>query len=154
MVDATQQRAEVLALDVLHGEELKALDFTDVVYPTNVGMSDLTGHAHFAPKPFERVSVVCELIGKKLQGDGLIESEVVGMVHLTHATFSHSLDDAVAAENAARTEATMGIFDGGRLGCFRRRFSRGGGELIERLSAGRAKATPVGGRVRAGWAIH
>ena len=155
MVDATQQRAEVLALDVLHGEELKALGFTDVVYPTNVGMRDLSGHAHFAPKPFEREFVLRELLGKKLQGDGLIESEVVGMVHLTHAALSHSLDDAVTAENAARAEAAMRIFDAcGRLGFFRRGFSRGGGKLIERLSAGRAKATPVGDRVRAGWAIH
>ena len=57
--------AKVFTLDVLHGEELKAFDLTDVVYPTNVWMRDLPRRAHFTTKPFERALVLRELLGKR-----------------------------------------------------------------------------------------
>ena len=43
-----EQRREVLAVHVFHGDERRAFDFADVVHAADVGMRDLAGDADFA----------------------------------------------------------------------------------------------------------
>ena len=65
--DAAQQGSEVLAIDVLHGEEMLAVHLADVVDATNIGMRDLAGVAHFSMKSGESRGIFLERGGKKLQ---------------------------------------------------------------------------------------
>ena len=48
--NAAQQRSQVLAVDVLHGEEVLALDLADVVNAADIRMRNLTRVSHFGVK--------------------------------------------------------------------------------------------------------
>ena len=45
--DALEQRAQVLAVDILHRQERRPIDFVDVVDAADVGVRHLTRHPHF-----------------------------------------------------------------------------------------------------------
>ena len=107
--DATQERAEILPFDVLHGEKHETIRFADVVDTAHVGMGDLSGDADLPAKTLQALFIVREGFGEKLQRDGLFERKVVGVIDLSHAAFAHALDDAVARrQDFAGVEASVG----------------------------------------------
>lgn len=67
--DAAQKRAEVLAIDVFHGEEEIPVDFADVIDAADVGMGDAAGDADLVAKSLERGGVAGDFGGKEFQGD-------------------------------------------------------------------------------------
>ena len=58
--DAAQQRREILAVDVLHGEKVLAIDLADVVDTTDIGMRNLAGIPHLRMKPGQSRGIVLE----------------------------------------------------------------------------------------------
>ena len=74
---------------------MTAVDFADVVNPTNVLVRDLTCDAHFTMKTRERRAVTQEVFGKKLQRNRLAQLEIIGAVNFAHAAFAEQPDDAV-----------------------------------------------------------
>ena len=72
--DAAQQAREVLAVDVLHGHEVRAFPVDDVVDAADVRMRDLAAEAHFVVQAAEQDRVAREPRREKLQRHGLIRA--------------------------------------------------------------------------------
>ena len=83
--DAAQQRGQVLAVHVLHGEEGVALRLADVVDAAHVGMRDLARDAHLAVEALQPLGSSAQRLGQELQGHRLAELQVVRAVDLAHA---------------------------------------------------------------------
>ena len=106
--DAAQQRREILAIDVFHGEEGVALDVAHVVDAANVGMRNPPRDPHFIFETLQQTLIAGGFIGKKLERHRLAEREVVGAIHLAHAAFSQQSNDAIAtSQQAAGYEAAF-----------------------------------------------
>ena len=95
--DAPQERGEVLAVHELHGQEEVALRFPHVVDAADRRVRDLPGHPHLAVEAREPLAVRVEAVGQELEGDRLLELQVVGAVDLAHPPAADEPDDAVAA---------------------------------------------------------
>ena len=105
VADPLQERREVLAVHVLHREEVAALDLADVVDAADVRVRDLAREAHLGVEAREERLVVRDRLRQELQGDGLAELQVVGAVDLAHPALAEEADDAVAlAEHRAGRE--------------------------------------------------
>ena len=103
-----QQRRQVLAVHVFHGDERHALDLADVVNAADVGMRDLARHAHLAVEAFEQPLVLGGLLGQEFQRHRLAERQVGGAIDLAHAAAAQQSDDAVApAQQRSRDEAAF-----------------------------------------------
>ena len=59
-------------------------------------MRDIASDAHFAMKARQRRAVLDELLRQELQGNVLIEFQVLGAIDLAHASAPNERDDAVA----------------------------------------------------------
>ena len=68
--DAAQQRSQIFAVDVLHGEERLAVDLADVVDAADIRMRDLARDADFVAETLDRRFVLGGFFGQKLQRDG------------------------------------------------------------------------------------
>ena len=169
--DAPQQRGQVLAVDVLHREEVPSLDLADVVDAADVGVRDAAGVADLGVEAVDPGRLRGELRRQELQRDRLPELQVVGAVDLAHAAAADEADDAVAlAEDRAGREAAAVERRRGRDAADRairrapplrrlrhrrrrqtRRQLRGG---PDRLRAGRAVTRARGDLGRAGGTSH
>jgi hypothetical protein len=61
--DATQQLRQVLAVDILHGHEMRAFEIDDVVDAADVRMRDLPAEAHFIVQASEEDRIACQTCG-------------------------------------------------------------------------------------------
>ena len=103
--NAPQKRGEVLAIDVLHGDEVMAFPLHHVVKAADVGMRDLPTKADFAVETLEPLGVGP---GKKLQRYLLSELHILGAVDLPHPALPKQRDDAEAiGQHRARREAAL-----------------------------------------------
>ena len=137
--DAAQQRAEVLAIDVFHGEEIQPLHFAEIVHATDVGVRHLARDADLAAESLERRLVVRDRLGQKLERHRLVERQVVGAVDLAHAALAEHGDDAVApAEQFSGSEAALRPRTGRRAARPSRRAARNGLGCERIGAAGRA----------------
>jgi len=107
--DTLQQRRQILSVDVLHGEEVLAIDLGHVVDPADVGMRNLPGQPDLVEESFEAIAIRLERRRKELQRDGLAELEIVGTVDLAHSALPQEVDDPVSTgEHRAGDEAGAG----------------------------------------------
>ncbi len=83
--DSLEQRGQVLAVDVLHRQEVRAVELGDVVDAAHVRVRHLTGQADFRQEPFTTGGVVGQRARQELERDRHAEFEVVGAVDLAHA---------------------------------------------------------------------
>src|SRR6185503_7136996 len=106
MLDAAQQRSQVLSVHELHGQERHTVRFADVVDAAHVRVRDLSREAHLGAEPLLHVRVTLERPADELDRHLLAETRVLGAEHLAHATaLDHALDDAVAPrQQASRQE--------------------------------------------------
>ena len=131
--DAPQQGSQVLAIHVLHGEELHAVDFPDVVNAADVGMGHLARDPDLVAEPRQCALVFGNGLGEELQRDRLAEFEIGGAVHLAHAALAQQRDDTVPFEQQRA----------GREAAFIRRARR----AEQRSGGSRARARRFGDRV-------
>jgi hypothetical protein len=83
--DAAQQSLQVLAVDVLHRQEMLAAHLVDIVNPANVGMRDLPGQAHLAQEHLEPPRALRDLVRQEFEGHRMAELQIVGAIDLSHA---------------------------------------------------------------------
>jgi hypothetical protein len=113
--DALQQTTEVFTVDVLHGQEVLAVDLTHVVDPADVGVRDLPGQLDLLEETLQQGGILLQPLGQELQRHALTQLHVVGAVDLPHAACPEPGHDAVAiGDDHARQEAlALGL--GGHL---------------------------------------
>ena len=113
--DAPQERRQVLAVDVLHREEVPSLDLADVVDAADVRMRDAARVAHLGVEAFDPGGLRRQLFRQELQGDRLPEFQIVGAVDLAHASAADEPDDAetLAEDGPGRESAAIERWGGG-----------------------------------------
>ena len=110
--DAAQQRRQILAVHVLHREEVRRAvrrRSTDVEDAADVRMRDAQRQADFVEEPLEPIRVALDVARQELQRDGLAELQVVGAVDLAHAAAAEQADHAIAAGEDRAGQETLGI---------------------------------------------
>ena len=90
--DAAQQRRQVFAVDVFHGEERLIVGFADVVDAADIGMRDAARNADFVAEALERV-LVGERFRQKLERHCWPRRQIVGAIDLAHAAASQQRDE-------------------------------------------------------------
>ena len=103
---------------------------------------DLAGEADFIFEAFEPGLVLAEEGGEELEGDGLVEGDVVGAVDLAHAAAAEEFDDAVAACDDGAGHEASGVDEAGGGGG-----EGGGGGFVEVAGVVGAEDVGVGVRV-------
>ena len=111
MADAAEQGSEVLAVHVLHGEEVLAVHFAHVVHATHVRVRDLAGQPRLCEQARELRGVGGHGPREELQRHDLAELEVVGAVHLAHASLADQGHDAIPVRHhdAGRESGGVGV---------------------------------------------
>ena len=94
--DAPEQRGEVFAIDVLHGDEVIAVDFNHVVQATDVRVRDLPADAHLVVERVEAARVADRNVFER---DALAELQVIGAVDLPRPSAADQRNDPVAARD-------------------------------------------------------
>src|SRR6202041_2842558 len=104
--DAPQQRGQVFAIHIFHGEEWRAIGFADIKGPADVGVGDLASDANFSVQARQGRVVVGNRFRQKFQRYRLAQFEVFSSIHFSHAAASSHGYDAVAVfEHGARNES-------------------------------------------------
>ena len=116
--DTPQKDRQIFTVDVFHRQVMGALEFADIVDPTDVGVGNLERDPHLSEETVQPLRVVLEPLRQEFQSNGLTEGEVVCAVDLPHAATTQKTDDSIATgENRSGNEAL-------RIG-YRRRRHRG-----------------------------
>ena len=148
--DARQERREILAVHVLHRDEVPPVDLHHVVEPAHVRVRDLAPDAHLGEQPLQEHGIVGHAAPKELERDWLTELDVLCPVDFAHAAPAERRDDPIAAgEQSSRREDQ---FVAGRMGSWRagaRRCRVALDPIRERLGGARL-AGPVAWRWPAG----
>ena len=95
---AREELAQVLALDVLHGDEVRPVVDADVVDVRDVRVVEGRGGARLALEPLAVDLVDGQLRGQHLDRDGAVEPRVPRPVDLPHAAGARGGEDLVRAE--------------------------------------------------------
>ena len=100
VADAPEQRGEILAVDVLHRQEVAPVDVADVVDAADVRMRDLPGDldlvrgsAPAAPRP------VSTSRGRNFERDALAQFQVICPIDFSHPAAPDQPVDPVPARN-------------------------------------------------------
>jgi hypothetical protein len=100
---------ECLTLDVLHGDERLAVDFTDLVDVAEKRMIDRGGRERLSAKALVRGIVLGDIRGEKLQRDPSLERRIVGQVDDPHAAFTEfTLDGITTLQGCVQTGDGVG----------------------------------------------
>src|SRR4030095_255188 len=86
--DPAQQRAEVLAVDVLHRQERANARPAEIVHAADVRMRHTPRELHLFAQAREMIGIVLQLERQELQRDRLIELEIAGEHDLAHPTLA------------------------------------------------------------------
>ena len=74
---------------------MTAVDFADVVNPTDVFVTDLTRDAHFAMEPPQRSAVTEQMVRQELERDRLAQFQIVGAINFAHAAAPQQPNDSI-----------------------------------------------------------
>ena len=96
--DAAEQRREILAVDVLHRQEMLSVGLAQVINPADVRVRDLTRDANLVVEPGQRRRLGRHRTGQELERHRLRQLQVVGAVDLAHSAATEETDDPVAAD--------------------------------------------------------
>ena len=97
--DAPDQRSEILAVDILHGEERNTVSIPDIKYAAHIGMRDLPRDAHFRMEPRQRTGVLGQAGRKKLDRHNLAESEIFRAIDFAHSAASRERHYAITVRD-------------------------------------------------------
>ena len=97
--DSPDQRSEILAIDVLHGQKWNTVGISDIKYAADIGMRDLPRDAHLRMEPRERAGVLGQAGRKKLDRHDLAELEVFGAIDFAHAAAAGECHDTIAVRD-------------------------------------------------------
>jgi hypothetical protein len=107
---ALEDVLEVAALDVLHGDEHRAVGvLAKVVDIDNVRVIEARGGARFVEEALTGGFVACELGAKELDGDNSVEALVAGTVDDGGTAFAYLVHEEVASRQDAAIANEWGI---------------------------------------------
>ncbi len=86
------------AVEILHHDVLAVLVLADVVDGANVGMIERGRGPRFAPEALERLRILRQFVGQKLQGYAPAQAQVFSLVDHTHTTAAEFLQNAVVRD--------------------------------------------------------
>src|SRR5580704_305944 len=89
---------EVLALDVLHRQEVRSVGLVGVVRLDDVRVIELSGGMDFALKPLGSLGTIQPFLANDLQGDEPTHRGMPRLEHRAHAAFAQPFEDDVVAE--------------------------------------------------------
>ena len=92
---------EGLAVEQFHDDEALALMLANLVNGADVGMVERGRGAGFAAETLDRLRVLGNLVGQKLQGDKAAQGDVLGLIDDPHAAAAQLLEDAVVRDGLA-----------------------------------------------------
>ena len=84
-----------LAIQKLHHDEPLSIVTGNLVDGADIGMAQRRGGPSFTPKALQRLRIVGDVVGQKLQGHKPAEHEVLGLVHHTHASATQLFQDTI-----------------------------------------------------------
>ena len=93
--DATEERSQILAVHVLHGEEVVSVHLADVPHAADVRVGNLTRQAHLVEEALPAVCVVAERRRQELERHRLPELHVVCPIDLAHSAAAERRDDPI-----------------------------------------------------------
>ncbi len=93
---AFDDRAEVLAVEVLHHEESETIDLTEVGDVDDVLVADLGGCLGLLDEPADGLRAAGSVWSEKLECDELVDSSMPREIDLPHATFANETLNFVA----------------------------------------------------------
>src|SRR5271157_4555463 len=85
----------------LHDEEGASVLLADVMNGTDVRVIQGRGRPRLPLETAERLRVVSNFVGQKLQGHETVQSDVLGLVNHAHSATTQLLDDAVMGDGLA-----------------------------------------------------
>ncbi len=95
--NALQQAPQVLALHILHRDEVRAFGFSQVIHPADVPVGDLPRHLELVAEPVDDLPVLGDLGVDELERDLLVDLLVLDPEDASHSPAAELLDDLVAA---------------------------------------------------------
>ena len=81
-----QSLGERLPFQKLHDQEVNAILLPDVEHGTNMRVAECRQRLGLTLEPLSQVGIAGDMRGQDLDGDGAIETRILGFVDLTHAT--------------------------------------------------------------------
>jgi hypothetical protein len=107
--DAPQKRGQVLAVDILHREEVTLVELADVEHAAHVRVRDAKRHPDFGQEAIEPLGIPFDVGREELQGHRLAEFHIVRAIDLAHAAAADEADHPVSpGHHAARQEPAGG----------------------------------------------
>ena len=104
--DPPEQRREIFAVDILHREEPAAVRLAQVVQAADVLVRHLARDTQLVVELRQVHGVGGDGVGQEFQGNGMVERQVLGAVHLAHAALAEQRHEPVApGDNGSRCEA-------------------------------------------------
>jgi hypothetical protein len=94
------QVLQVRAVQKLHNNERLPFVFPNFMDGADIGMVEGRGGACFTAEAFERLRILSDVLGQKLQCDKSAKLSVLGFIDHAHAT-TQFLDDAVVRDGLA-----------------------------------------------------
>ena len=87
-----------LAVQVLHHDERPSLEVADLVDGANIGTVESRRRPGFASKTLQRLIILCDVVGQKLQGDHAAKLSILSLVHHPHSTHSQFFKNSVVRD--------------------------------------------------------
>ncbi len=148
--DPLQERGEVLAVDVLHAEEVLAVHLADVEHPAHARVGDLPREADLLVEAGERGAVPREGLRQELEGHRLAELQVVGAVHLAHPAAAEQAHHSITTPEHGARRVAPAIGGRRRVGRGRRlRLARLGRAVVVEFEPSSLRHAPSLARVGA-----
>src|SRR6266705_780487 len=117
--------AEILTLDILHGDELHPLGFAQVVNADYIFVGDLASEEQFLLEAVENSLIAGKIGPNDFQGDWPTQLAVHGFVDRAHSAFAQNFENFVSlGQNRARLKHGLASMSGASSRA-RRRLRRG-----------------------------
>jgi hypothetical protein len=107
--DAAQERSEILAIHVLHRQEVAPLQLSHVVHAAHVWVRHLPRQANLGEESVAPAGIFGESLRQELQSHHLAELDVVSPVDFAHASPPDEADDAVAIRQHRPRRESAGV---------------------------------------------
>ena len=96
-----------LALQQLHGDKWPTLEFANVVNRADIRMVQRGSRARFAPEPLNRLRVLGNVVGKKLQRHVAAQARILGLIDHAHSPTAQFFQHVVVGDSAASNRSSI-----------------------------------------------
>src|SRR5262245_34773851 len=93
------ERCEIQAIDELHDEKVRTLEYVGVVGGDDVGMAETGGRFDLALKPQQGPRQSDNLRRKHLERHQALHPRVLGLEHPSHTAFAKLIKDAIVSQH-------------------------------------------------------